>query len=68
MAQQLVLKRALACSSGKWSDDVYDVLADGVIVVGLPRMQNSPRRSRPISWTGAESLPELRGGRCACKR
>jgi hypothetical protein len=32
-AQQLLLKRAFASRrSGEWSDDDYDVLADGVVV------------------------------------
>ena len=37
---QLVLKRASASRpSGEWSEDDYDVLADGVVVGRMPKDQ-----------------------------
>jgi hypothetical protein len=45
---QLILKRAWR-SSGKWDDDDYNVLADGVVI---GRIFNGRRRlKRPCTWT-----------------
>ena len=42
---QLVLKRASASrSSGQWSDDDYDVLADGVVVGRIMKAAATGRR------------------------
>jgi hypothetical protein len=43
MAQQLILKRASASRpSGEWSEDDYDVLADGAVVGGIMKAVASP--------------------------
>ena len=45
---QLVLKRASASrSSGEWSDDDYDVLADGVVV---GRIMKAAAKPADASW------------------
>jgi hypothetical protein len=45
---QLVLKRASASrSSGEWSDDDYDVLADGVVV---GRIMKAAAKPPDASW------------------
>jgi hypothetical protein len=47
---QLVLKRASASrSSGEWSDDDYDVLADGVKV---GRIMKAAAKPADASWLG----------------
>jgi hypothetical protein len=47
----LTLKRASASrSSGEWSDDDYDVLADGVVVGRIFKAEASPPGS-PWLWT-----------------
>jgi hypothetical protein len=44
---QLVLKRASASrSSGEWSDDDYDVLADGVVVGRIMKAAAKPLGQR----------------------
>jgi hypothetical protein len=48
---QLVLKRASASRpSGEWSDDDYDVLADGVVVGRIMRA-SAAREGMPWLWT-----------------
>jgi hypothetical protein len=48
--QSLILKRASASRpSGEWSDDDFDVLADGVVVVNL-------RIDPATNWTLARAL------------
>jgi hypothetical protein len=48
-ATTLILKRASASRpSGDWSDDDYDVLADGVVVGRIFRAAASPEGSRWI--------------------
>jgi hypothetical protein len=45
---QLILKRAsLSRSSGEWSDDDYDVLADGVVV---GRIMKAAAKPADASW------------------
>jgi hypothetical protein len=45
---QLILKRAsLSRSSGEWSDDEYDVLADGVVV---GRIMKAAAKPVDASW------------------
>jgi hypothetical protein len=47
----LILKRASTSRpSGEWSDDDYDVLADGVVVGRIMRAAASPEGS-PWMWT-----------------
>jgi hypothetical protein len=47
----LVLKRASASRpSGEWSDDDYDVLADGIVVGRIMRAAAAPVES-PWMWT-----------------
>jgi hypothetical protein len=47
----LTLKRALASrSSGEWSDDDYDVLADGAVVGRIFKANAAPVGS-PWTWT-----------------
>jgi hypothetical protein len=47
----LILKRASASrASGEWSDDDFDVLADGVVVGRIMRAAASPEGS-PWMWT-----------------
>jgi hypothetical protein len=47
----LVLKRAsLSRSSGEWSDDDYDVLADGAVVGRIMKAAAAPEGS-PWLWT-----------------
>lgn len=51
MAQQLILKRASASrSSGQWSDDDFDVLADGAVVGRIFKANAAPVGS-PWLWT-----------------
>jgi len=51
MAQQLILKRAFASrSSGQWSDDDFDVLADGAVVGRIFKANAAPVGS-PWLWT-----------------
>jgi hypothetical protein len=48
---QLVLKRASASRpSGEWSDDDYDVLADGIVVGRIMRAAAAPLGT-PWLWT-----------------
>jgi hypothetical protein len=48
---QLILKRASASRpSGEWSDDDYDVLADGVVVGRIMKAAAAPVGS-PWLWT-----------------
>ena len=48
MGQTLILKRASASrSSGQWSDDDYDVLADGVVV---GRIMKAAAKPADASW------------------
>ena len=48
---QLVLKRASASrSSGEWSDDDYDVLADGMVVGRIMKAAAAPV-GMPWLWT-----------------
>jgi hypothetical protein len=48
---QLVLKRASASRlSGEWSDDDYDVLADGVVVGRIMKAAAAPVGT-PWLWT-----------------
>jgi hypothetical protein len=48
---QLILKRASASrSSGEWSDDDYDVLADGVVVGRIMKAAAAPVDA-PWLWT-----------------
>jgi hypothetical protein len=43
MAEQLILKHAsVSRSSGEWSDDDYDVLADGVVVGRIMKAAAAP--------------------------
>jgi hypothetical protein len=47
----LILKRASASrSSGEWSDDDYDVLADGIVVGRIMKAAAAPVGS-PWLWT-----------------
>ena len=47
----LTLKRASASrSSGEWSDDDYDVLADGIVVGRIMKTEAAPVGS-PWMWT-----------------
>jgi hypothetical protein len=46
---QLILKRAWR-SSGKWGDDDYDVLADGVVVGRIFKGKGHRRLKRPWMW------------------
>jgi len=47
----LILKRASSSrSSGEWSDDDYDVLADGVVVGRIMRAAAAPEGT-PWLWT-----------------
>ena len=49
----LILKRALASRpSGKWNDDDYDVLADGVVVGRIMKAIAAPVGS---PWSGRSS-------------
>jgi hypothetical protein len=51
MAEQLILKRASASRpSGEWSDDDFDVLADGVVVGRIFKANAGPVGS-PWMWT-----------------
>ena len=51
MTTQLILKRASASrSSGEWSDDDYDVLADGVVVGRIMKAAAAPVGT-PRLWT-----------------
>jgi hypothetical protein len=57
----LVLKRASASRpSGEWSDDDYDVLADGVVVGRIMKAAAAPV-GMPWMWT---LLFEHHQGRC----
>jgi hypothetical protein len=48
MSFSLILKRASASRrSGEWSDDDYDVLADGVVV---GRIMKAAAKSADASW------------------
>jgi hypothetical protein len=48
---QLILKRASASRpSGEWSDDDYDVLADGIVVGRIMRASAAPEGT-PWLWT-----------------
>ena len=48
---QLILKRASASrSSGEWSDDDYDVLADGAVVGRIMKAAASPESTSWL-WT-----------------
>jgi hypothetical protein len=48
---QLILKRASTSrSSGEWSDDDYDVLADGIAVGRVMKAAAAPVRT-PWLWT-----------------
>jgi hypothetical protein len=48
---QLILKRASASRpSGEWSDDDYDVIADGVVVGRIMRAAAAPEGT-PWLWT-----------------
>jgi hypothetical protein len=50
-SQQLILKRASTSRpSGKWSEDDYDVLADGVVVGRIMKAIAAPVGS-PWFWT-----------------
>jgi hypothetical protein len=47
MTEHLILKRAAASrSSGEWSEDEYDVLADGVVVGRIMKAAAAPARHR----------------------
>ena len=49
--QSLILKRASASRpSGKWNDDDFDVLADGVVVARIVKAAASPV-GKPWMWT-----------------
>jgi hypothetical protein len=49
--EQLILKRASASRpSGEWSDDDYDVLADGAVVGRIFKVHAAPVGS-PWMWT-----------------
>jgi hypothetical protein len=51
MAEQLILKRALASRpSGEWNEDDFDVLADGVVIGRIMRAPAAPVGS-PWLWT-----------------
>jgi hypothetical protein len=55
---QLILKRASASRpSGEWSDDDYEVLADGVAV---GRIYEDPASSRPeLRWSWSITVPSV---------
>ena len=51
----LILKRASASrSSGEWSDDDYDVLADGVVVGRIMKAAAKPADASPDSSADGE--------------
>jgi hypothetical protein len=51
MTQPLTLKRASASRpSGEWSDDDYDVLANGEVVGRIMKVYAAPE-STPWMWT-----------------
>jgi hypothetical protein len=57
---QLVLKRASASRlSGEWSDDDYDVVADGIVVGRIMKAAAAPV-SQPGLWTLAYGFHEDR--------
>jgi hypothetical protein len=57
----LILKRASASrSSGEWSDDDYDVVADGVVVGRIFKANAAPVGS---PWMWAFILPHQEGRR-----
>jgi hypothetical protein len=57
---QLILKRASASRpSGEWNDDDYDVLADGVIVGRIFKVNAAPV-AQPWMWTLAMEHHENR--------
>jgi len=57
---QLILKRASTSrSSGEWSDDDYDVLADGIAVGRVMKAAAAPVRT-PWLWTLAYGRHEDR--------
>jgi hypothetical protein len=57
---QLILKRAsVSRSSGQWSDDDYDVIADGVMVGRIFKAAASPVGT-PWMWTLAYGYHEDR--------
>ena len=65
---QLVLKRASALrSSGEWSDDDYDVLADGVVVGRIMKAAAKPPDASWL-WTLAYGQHEDRTRRTATRR
>jgi len=53
---QLILKRTWR-SSGKWADDDYDVLADGVVVGRI--FKGRRRLKRPWLWTLAYAITRI---------
>ena len=55
MATQLILKHASASlSSGEWSDDDYDVRADGIAVGRIMKAAAAPVGT-PWMWTMADA-------------
>ena len=62
MDQPLILKRASASRScGEWSDDDYDVRADGVVVgriLKVTRYRRTPRRCRMVRSHAAARRPK----------
>jgi hypothetical protein len=57
----LILKRASASRpSGEWSDDYFDVLADGVVVGRVFKAEAAPKvRTKPARARGDENRPQL---------
>jgi hypothetical protein len=59
---QLILKRASASRpSGKWQDDDYDVLADGIVVGRIyDRALGSIPPERRWFWSILEIIPDIK--------
>jgi hypothetical protein len=58
----LILKRASASrSSGQWSDDDYDVLENGAVVVRIFLSAAAAPRNRPWMWANGHSGDIRRG-------
>jgi hypothetical protein len=68
VSQELILKRASASRpSGKWSEDDYDVLADGAVVGRIMKAYATPVGS-PWFWTLASAIIATAGPHTVMRR